>query len=75
MQIKNGSKYIFNTTDTELTKYNGEKIEVIRPLTNKECDIADVGNMYKVKFADGYVRDVYEDELSLWSRNLNAKWR
>ncbi len=65
MQIKNGNKYVFNTTDTELLKYNGEKVEVIRPLTDKECDIEDVGNMYKVKFTDGYERDVFEDELSL----------
>ena len=36
----------------------------IRPLTEKECDIADVGNMYKARFFDGYERDVFEDELS-----------
>lgn len=65
MQIKNGSKYVFNTADTELMKYNGEKVEIIRPLTNKECDIEDVGNMYKAKFINGYERDVFEDELSL----------
>lgn len=64
MKIENGKKYIFNTTDTELTKYNGTEVEVIRPLTDKECDIADVGNMYKIKFDDGYIRDAFEDELS-----------
>lgn len=64
MKIENGKKYIFNTTDTELTKYNGTEVEVIRPLIDKECDIADVGNMYKIKFEDGYVRDAFEDELS-----------
>lgn len=57
-------KKIFNTTDSELVKYNGTEVEVIRPLTEKECDIADVGNMYKVRFYDGYERDAFEDELS-----------
>ena len=57
-------KKIFNTTDSELKKYNGTEVEIIRPLTEKECDIADVGNMYKVRFFDGYERDVFEDELS-----------
>ena len=55
---------IFNTTDSELKKYNGTEIEIIRPLTEKECDIEDVGNMYKVRFYDGYERDAFEDELS-----------
>lgn len=57
-------KKIFNTTDSELKKYNGTEVEVIRPLTEKECDIEDVGNMYKARFYDGYERDVFEDELS-----------
>ena len=57
-------KKIFNTTDSELKKYNGTEVEIIRPLTGKECDIADVGNMYKVRFYDGYERDAFEDELT-----------
>lgn len=57
-------KKIFNTTDSELKKYNGTEVEVIRPLTEDEADIADVGNMYKVRFYDGYVRDAFEDELN-----------
>ena len=62
--LENGKKYTFNTIDTELSKYNGTDVEVIRPLTETECDIEDVGNMYKVRFADGYERDAFEDELS-----------
>lgn len=54
----------FHSTDSELSKYNGTEIEIIRPLTNEECDIEDVGVMYKVRFYDGYIRDVFEDELS-----------
>lgn len=30
----------------ELSKYNGTEVEVIRPLTEKECDIEDVGEEY-----------------------------
>ena len=65
MKIENGKKYKFNTTDSELRKYNGTEVEVIRPLTEDEADISDVGNMYKVRFSDGYERDAFEDELSL----------
>lgn len=57
-------KKIFNTTDSELKKYNGTEVEVIRALTEDEADIADVGNMYKVRFFDGYERDAFEDELN-----------
>ena len=65
MKIENGKKYLFNTSDSELKKYNGEKVNVVRNLAKDECDIEDVGNMYKVQFEDGYERDVFEDELSL----------
>lgn len=57
-------KKIFNTIDSELIKYDGTEVEIIRPLTEEECDIEDVGNMYKVRFFDGYEFDVFEDELS-----------
>ena len=64
MKIENGNKYKFNTTDSELKKYDGTEVEVIRPLSEDEADILDVGNMYKVRFIDGYERDAFEDELS-----------
>jgi hypothetical protein len=64
-QIKVGCEYTFKTTDSELKAYNGTKVKVLRPLTEEECDIADVGNMYKAVFNDGFNRDVFEDELSL----------
>ncbi len=57
-------KYIFNTTDSELVKYNGTEVEIIRLLTEKECDVEDVGYMFKARFYDGYERDVFEYELS-----------
>lgn len=65
MKIENGKRYMFNTNDSKYEIYNGTEVEIIRPLTEKECDIADVGNMYKARFCDGYVSDVFEDELSL----------
>lgn len=61
--LENGKKYTFNTTDKELLKYNGTDVEVVRLLTETECNIEDFGNMYKVRFADGYERDAFEDEL------------
>ncbi len=45
MKIENGKKYVFNTTDTELERYNGTKVNIVRVLTNKECDIEDVGSI------------------------------
>lgn len=63
MSIKQG-KMTFNTVDSELTKYSGTEVEVIRPLTDKECDIEEVGRMYRVRFYDGYERDAFEDELT-----------
>ena len=64
MSIINGNKYVFNTTESGLKKYNGTEVEVIRALTEKEADIDDVGNMYRVRFYDGYERDAFEDELT-----------
>ena len=47
-------EYILYSTDTELEKYNGTKVKVIKPLND---------NMYKVEFYDGCIGYVYEDEL------------
>ncbi|MBQ8248112.1 MAG: hypothetical protein IJZ42_13370 [Lachnospiraceae bacterium] len=58
------TKMLFHTSDNDLAKYNGTEVEIIRPLSDDECDIEDVGNMYKVRFHDGYVRDAFADELT-----------
>lgn len=60
------TKKVFNTHggDTQLNDRTGQTVTVIRPLTGEEADIADVGRMFKVRFEDGYVTDVFEDELS-----------
>lgn len=63
MKIENGKTYVFHTTDSELSKYNNTKVSIIRKLTNSECDIEDIGNMYRVQFKDGHENDIFEDEL------------
>lgn len=59
-----GNKYTFNTTQSDLTKYNDTEVEILRALTDTEADIFDVGNMYCVRFNDGYETDAFEDELT-----------
>ena len=59
-----GKKYAFKTTQSDLTKYNNTEAEVLRSLTNKEADIFEVGNMYHIRFNDGYETDAFEDELT-----------
>ena len=36
MKIENGKKYLFNTSDSELKKYNGGKVNVVRNLEKDE---------------------------------------
>lgn len=57
---------IFNTngTDSEWSKRDGEKCAILRPLTESECDISDVGMMYRVQFEDGEMTDAFSDELT-----------
>ena len=58
-------KKVFDThgADNELNDRSGQEVEVIRELTENECDKSDVGDMYRVRFNDGYIIDVFEDEL------------
>ena len=59
-------KAIFNThnADSELNERSGQIVTVIRKLTEDECDIKEVGNMWKIKFDDGFETDAFGDELS-----------
>ena len=59
-------KAIFDThgKDSRWNSRIGEICEIIRPLTESETDIFDVGNMYKIRFKDGIVMDAFEDELT-----------
>lgn len=56
---------IFDThgNDSELNERSGQEVKVIRELTGEECDKTDVGNMYRIRFDDGYETDAFEDEL------------
>ena len=42
---------------------DSEEVEVIRELTDDECDKAEVGKMFRIRFDDGYETDAFEDEL------------
>ena len=58
-------KKIFDThgNDSELNVRSGQEVEVIRELADNECDKAEVGNMFHIRFEDGYETDAFEDEL------------
>ena len=55
----------FNTHggDTSWNDRSGQVVEVLRPLTEDEADLFDVGPMYRIRFADGTETDAFEDEL------------
>lgn len=58
-------KKIFDTHggDSKLNGRSGQEVEIIRELTADECDKAEVGNMFRIRFDDGYETDAFEDEL------------
>lgn len=43
---------------------SGQRVEIIRSLTEEKADIAEVGPMYRVRFDDGTEADVFADELT-----------
>lgn len=61
-----GRTALFDThgVDSQLNERSGSKALVVRPLTADEVDIADVGNMYRIRFDDGFETDAFEDELT-----------
>lgn len=56
-------KKVFNTTQSDLVKYNGTEVEVGAELTDAERD-PEVGRMWHITFFDGEKSDAFEDELS-----------
>lgn len=52
------------TAEKELAKRTGQKVQVLRKLTRQECDEEYVGKMYLCKWEDGYIADVFKDELT-----------
>lgn len=53
----------FTTTQSDLLKFNGLEVDVLGPLSESEYDLEDVGPMFKARFPDGEIRDVFEDEI------------
>ena len=64
-EICEGETYIFDTHggDSTWNERSGSRCVVVRELTRKECDIEDVGPMYRVRFEDGVETDAFIDEL------------
>jgi len=61
-----GQKVVFNSTHSA-AKQDGRlnvEVEIVRPLTDQEADLDEVGPMYKIRFADGHIEDAFADELS-----------
>jgi hypothetical protein len=56
-------KKIFKSSSDDHAKFNGS-VTIVRPLTRKKDDIADVGPMFKCSAANGEKFDAYGDELS-----------
>lgn len=58
-------KFIFDTHggDSQLNWRTGQTVVMLRELTEKEADIADVGRMFRIRFEDGFETDAFEDEL------------
>lgn len=50
--------------DSTWNDRSGERVEVLRPLTEDEADLDDVGPMFKIRFADGVETDAFADELT-----------
>lgn len=52
----------FNTSQSDLLKYNGKPFNIIRSLTSREIDLT-VAPMFKIIFEDGFQTDAYMDEI------------
>jgi len=72
--VEASTKKVFDShgQDTQLNDRSGQVVEVIRPLTEDEADLFDVGPMYRIRFDDGYETDAFEDELSDEITSCNA---
>ena len=62
-----GRTALFDThgVDSQLNERSGSKALVVRLLAEDEVYIADVGNMYRIRFDDGFETDAFEDELTV----------
>lgn len=64
-EIEAGETYVFDTHggDSTWNERSGQRCVAVRPLTRQECDIDDVGPMWRVRFEDGIETDAFQDEL------------
>lgn len=60
MKIEKGKRYVFNTTQNTLSKYNGTVVYIEFPLTRFGVDLP----LYRAIFLDGRCEDVFANELS-----------
>ncbi len=53
----------FNTPFEDYHHRNGQTFEVIRPCTDEEVALEEVGPMYWIRFIDGEVITAYPEEI------------
>ena len=60
-------KFLFDSHggDSELNARTGQRVMVLRALTEQEADIFDDGKMFHIRFEDGFETDAFADELTL----------
>lgn len=54
---------IFKTTQSDLLKYNGQRIVASAPLPENEYDKEDVGPMFRIRLNSGAMLTAFEDEM------------
>lgn len=57
--------YDMTNSERELHRRHGQRVEVTDK-TVENVDVDEVGQMFVVRFADGFEADVFADELSEW---------
>jgi hypothetical protein len=62
LNLNEMEKKRFKTTQSDLLKYNGHDFEILRELTDEEVD-KELQPMFEVKFSDGFIIDVFVDEI------------
>ena len=58
-----GDRVVFNTVDTELSRFNGLTFEVVRKLREDEADLCETGPMYEMRLVSKVT--AFEDEMKL----------
>ena len=63
--MESGARVVFDSHggDTTLNWRTGQHATVVRRLTQDEADLDEVGPMWEVKFEDGSLVHVFEDEI------------